>query len=262
VLAGRVKRETSTPITVASTSTPARNTYSQRWNLSRLPGGETGAGASGTMSGVWGSGVAVRPAGSSLATGATAFFSDRSSLMAALPLANSSREKRSGASRVEPDKTVPEQAYPATLTASSRWRARSSQHRHRCFRFSYEWLKCSLVARKPDHSSCLLPLACYRFSSSLRISWELQKRSVTLHGIEIQATVGDAITSLPEVTKAVYDLLYSVGENFFLLLPILDGEALRYWFVIGNATHGHIGEVIIQRESILQIDLSVLDMIS
>jgi len=91
---------------------------------------------------------------------------------------------------------------------------------------------------------------------------ELQERSVTPHGIEIQATVGDTITSLPEVTKAVYDLLYSVGENFFLLLPILDSTALRYWFVIGSATHGHIGEVIIQRESIPQIDLSVLDMIS
>jgi len=91
---------------------------------------------------------------------------------------------------------------------------------------------------------------------------QLQKRSVTPHGIEIQATVGDAITSLQEVTKAVYDLLYSVGENFFLLLPILDSGALRYWFVIGSAAHGHIGEVIIQRESIPQIDLSVLDMIS
>ncbi len=49
---------------------------------------------------------------------------------------------------------------------------------------------------------------------------QLQKRSVTPHGIEIQA------------------------------------------FVIGSAAHGHIGEVIIQRESIPQIDLSVLDMIS
>ena len=91
---------------------------------------------------------------------------------------------------------------------------------------------------------------------------QLQKRSVTPHGIEIQATVGDALTSLQEVTKAVYDLLYSVGENFFLLLPILDSAALRYWFVIGSATHGHIGEVIIQRESIPHVDLSVLDMSS
>lgn len=89
-------------------------------------------------------------------------------------------------------------------------------------------------------------------------SLQLEKHSVTSQGVEIFATVGEAVTSLPDISRAVFHLLYAVGENIFVVLPMLDKEALIYWFVIGTTTHGHIGEVIIRREGIRHIDLSML----
>lgn len=88
---------------------------------------------------------------------------------------------------------------------------------------------------------------------------ELQERSVTPHGLVIYASVGQGLTSLPEVTQAIFDLLSPVREKLFLLLPLHDSKTLKYWFVIGSASHGHIGEIIIQRESMSHIDLTTLD---
>ncbi|HLQ29046.1 MAG TPA: hypothetical protein VK140_07410 [Ktedonobacteraceae bacterium] len=90
---------------------------------------------------------------------------------------------------------------------------------------------------------------------------ELQERSVTPHGLVIYATVGQGLTSLSEVTQAIFDLLSTVREELFLLLPLHDSETLKYWFVIGSASHGHIGEIIIRRESMPHIDLTISDSV-
>ena len=84
-------------------------------------------------------------------------------------------------------------------------------------------------------------------------------RSVDVKGIEIYVAISDAITSLAEITHAVYHLLSLAAESFLVILPKHDGEALRYWFATGTATHGHRGEIIIQRASMQHIDLSALD---
>ncbi len=54
----------------------------------------------------------------------------------------------------------------------------------------------------------------------------LQHMEVTEKGIEIQVTVGAELTSLPEISKAMYELLYAVGENLFLVVLLLDDEAV------------------------------------
>jgi hypothetical protein len=87
----------------------------------------------------------------------------------------------------------------------------------------------------------------------------LVKREVTPEGIQMYVSVGSAITSLQEITNAVYQLLRAVGERFLVFLPMLDDEFLKYWFVVGTVTHGHIGEVIIPRGSVSHIDVSILD---
>ncbi len=83
--------------------------------------------------------------------------------------------------------------------------------------------------------------------------------SVTTNGVEIQVSVDDAVTSLAEVKHAVYRLLGLVAEEFLVILPRHSHEALRYWFMTGSATHGHLGEIIIQRQNVSHVDLSGLD---
>lgn len=80
---------------------------------------------------------------------------------------------------------------------------------------------------------------------------------VHAQGIELSMTVGGSIRSLSDLSKAVYDVLGAVGERLLVVLPIVDNVALRYWFVIGSKTHGHIGEIIIPRENMKHIDLPV-----
>src|SRR5260370_35067076 len=46
-------------------------------------------------------------------------------------------------------------------------------------------------------------------------------------------------------------------EELFLLLPLHDSETLKYWFVIGSASHGHIGEIIIRCENIAHMNLTL-----
>ena len=88
---------------------------------------------------------------------------------------------------------------------------------------------------------------------------EIQKKVVHAQGIEIQVIPQKSLTSLQEITKAVYDLLFAEREEIFIILPLHDANVLRYWFVTGFASHGHIGEVIILRKNIPEIDLSELD---
>jgi len=76
----------------------------------------------------------------------------------------------------------------------------------------------------------------------------ITKSLVHAQGIELSMTVGDSIRSLSDLSKAVYDVLGAVGERLLVILPLFDNVALRYWFVIGSKTHGHIGEIIIPRE--------------
>ena len=89
---------------------------------------------------------------------------------------------------------------------------------------------------------------------------QIEERSVHAQGIEVRATVSKDIASISELTKAIHDLFTSVAESFLIILPLLDSEALRYWFATGSASHGHIGVVIIKREDIQHLDLSALEM--
>lgn len=85
----------------------------------------------------------------------------------------------------------------------------------------------------------------------------ITKSLVHAQGIELSMTVGESIRSLSDLSKAVYDVLGAVGERLLVVLPICDNVALRYWFVIGSKTHGHIGEIIVPRENMKHIDLPV-----
>ena len=89
---------------------------------------------------------------------------------------------------------------------------------------------------------------------------QLQKRQVMPYGIEVYVTIGDVLTSLPEIFEAIYALLHEVREQFIAVIPILDNEALRYWFAIGSRTHGNIGEIIILRENLSHIDISSMEI--
>ncbi len=84
-------------------------------------------------------------------------------------------------------------------------------------------------------------------------------RLVSKNGIAITATVANANALLAEITHAVYQLLEQVAEGFLVIVPVQSADALRYWFMTGYATHGHIGEVIIQRKDIPHIDLSMFN---
>lgn len=88
---------------------------------------------------------------------------------------------------------------------------------------------------------------------------KMKRRIVDARGIEIYATVEAEISSLSEVKEAVYKLLAFEAEDILIILPFLDQETIRYWFVTGDNSHGHIGEIIIRREDIPQIDLSEVD---
>ncbi len=90
-------------------------------------------------------------------------------------------------------------------------------------------------------------------------SIQVLQRTVDDSGIKISATVGADITELTEVTQLVCNLLTPVGELLLVFLAIYDEEALRYWFVIGTPSHGHIGEIRIERDSIPQIELPKLN---
>ena len=88
----------------------------------------------------------------------------------------------------------------------------------------------------------------------------LLKRQVTSSGIEMYLSVEEALTSLPEIASAIHTLLYEVSEQFLIVIPYLDEEALRFWFATGSRTHGHTGAVIILREYLSHIDVSSMEI--
>ena len=89
---------------------------------------------------------------------------------------------------------------------------------------------------------------------------QILDQSVTTYGVEIHATVGDTVASVAEITHAVYHLLGLVAEGFLVILPMHSDEALRYWFMTGYESHGHLGEVIIERKEIQHISVPALDI--
>jgi hypothetical protein len=105
----------------------------------------------------------------------------------------------------------------------------------------------------------LLAELTYEFEDLPEKSIQLLHRSVDSGGIKISAAVGEAITSVGEITQIVKRLLEPVCETLFTLLPLYDGETLSYWFVTGVLLHGHIGEIRFKREDMPHIDLSVVE---
>ncbi len=87
----------------------------------------------------------------------------------------------------------------------------------------------------------------------------MKQRTIDAGGILIDAAVADEVTSFPEIRRAVCNLLSAEGEDLFIVLPFLDQESLRYWFVVGDRGHGHIGEIVIRREDLAHLDLSEED---
>lgn len=88
----------------------------------------------------------------------------------------------------------------------------------------------------------------------------LLKRQVMPSGLEMYLSIDETLTSLPAIADAVNVLLYEAREQFLIVIPYLDEEALRFWFATGSRTHGHIGEVIILREYLLHIDVSNMEI--
>lgn len=84
----------------------------------------------------------------------------------------------------------------------------------------------------------------------------IERQSVHEGEIVIHARVGPDITSLPEIRRAVCKLLCAEGEELFILLPFIDQKTVRYWFAIGDRGHGHIGQIIIRREDIPQVEFA------
>jgi hypothetical protein len=78
-------------------------------------------------------------------------------------------------------------------------------------------------------------------------------------GIEMQVAVDkDTITSSGELTHAVYQFLNLVAESFLVILPKHSPESVKYWFATGSASHGHVGEIIIDRKHISHFDECML----
>jgi hypothetical protein len=84
-------------------------------------------------------------------------------------------------------------------------------------------------------------------------------RFVNNNGIAIYVTVSDTRASLADITHVIYRLLERVAEGFLVIMPLQSQDALRFWFMTGYETHGHIGEVIIRYKDISHIELSRLD---
>jgi hypothetical protein len=105
----------------------------------------------------------------------------------------------------------------------------------------------------------LLAELTYEFDDLPEKSIQLLHRSVDSSGIKISAAVGEAITSVGEITQVVKRLLEAVSETLFTFLPKYDGETLSYWFLTGESLHGHIGEISFKRENMPHIDLSVVE---
>lgn len=87
---------------------------------------------------------------------------------------------------------------------------------------------------------------------------KLQKKVISAQGIELQITPEKTISSLSALTEAIHLLLNALDEDLFILLPLLDTNALTYWFVVGTTTHGHIGQIVLQRTDLSHIDLSTM----
>jgi len=82
---------------------------------------------------------------------------------------------------------------------------------------------------------------------------------VTSTGIEIRATTGEDIASWAEITHAVSSLLGQVAEEFLVIVPKHTHETVRYWFMTGSQMHGHLGEIVMERQALQCVDLSALD---
>ncbi len=88
---------------------------------------------------------------------------------------------------------------------------------------------------------------------------QIVETSIHEQQLKVYATVDKSITSVAEVQRLVHRVLSLINEDFFLFVPVHDAEALRFWFMAGTANHGHTGEVVIKREHISHVDVSVLD---
>ncbi len=60
-------------------------------------------------------------------------------------------------------------------------------------------------------------------------SLRLLRRQVTSEGIQMYVSVGTTITSVQEITSAIYHLLRAVGEGFLVFLPMLDDNPWSHW---------------------------------
>lgn len=82
--------------------------------------------------------------------------------------------------------------------------------------------------------------------------------NVTQDGLEIYATVGQAVNSWDAIRGAVYHILGLASEQFLVVTPFYDETTLQFWFVTGGMTtvapHGHIGVIIIQRQDVKHLE--------
>lgn len=65
--------------------------------------------------------------------------------------------------------------------------------------------------------------------------------------------IDQAVERVRDVHSLVHHVLSLVDERFFVFMPLHDGEALRFWYMTGTASHGHEGMVIINRADIPQV---------
>jgi len=81
---------------------------------------------------------------------------------------------------------------------------------------------------------------------------------ITEQGLEIQVTIGPAISSWEDVRGAIYHLLGLVAEQLLIVAQSQDEKTYQFWFVIGDLTHltphGHFGVVRVPLEDVKHLD--------
>lgn len=81
---------------------------------------------------------------------------------------------------------------------------------------------------------------------------------VTEQGLEIEVTIGPAISSWQDVLGAVYHLLGLAAEQLLMVAQSQDEETYQFWFITGDLTHlaphGHFGVIKIPLEDVKHLD--------
>lgn len=66
---------------------------------------------------------------------------------------------------------------------------------------------------------------------------------------KVYARIGTKYTSAHDMHRVIYQILGSLIEDFFVLVPLHTFEAWQYGFITGSKSHGHMLTFVIERKT-------------